>query len=84
MYNAKRKKYQVTKSRSLSDGNNRPFFQVWGKEGRTPWATSRPLDHGRIHLISFRPSSTFTVALPGTKWVGGGLTLGRDQRLIVA
>ena len=42
------------------------------EERRTPRATSRPLDHGRIHLISSRPSSTFTVALPdevGRRWV---------------
>ena len=55
-----------------------------GEERWTPRATSRPLDHGRIHLISSRPSSTFTVALPDIKWVGGGLILGRDQRPIVA
>ena len=29
-------------------------------------------------------SSTFTVALPETKWVGGGLILGRDQKPIAA
>ena len=35
-------------------------------------------------LISSRPSSTFTVALPDTKRGGGGLLLCRYQRSIVA
>ena len=34
------------------------LFSGLGEERRTPRATSRPLDHGRTHLISSRPSST--------------------------
>ena len=58
------------------------LFSGLGEERRTPRATSRPLDHGRIHLISSRPSSTFTVALPDTKWAGGGLILGRSRPIV--
>ena len=55
-----------------------------GEERRTPRATSRPIDHGRMHGISSRPSSSFTMALPETTWVGWGLSLCRDPRPIVA
>ena len=61
------------------------LFSGFGEVRRTPRATSRPLDHGRIHLmISSTPSSTSTVALPDTKWIGGGLILRRYQTPIVA
>ena len=62
---------------------NRAFCR-FGEGAYDAVGSSRPLDHGQVHLISSRPSSTFTVVLPDTKWVGGGLILCRDQRPIVA
>ena len=61
---------------------NKPFFSFGRRayDAAGNFSPPRP----RIHLISLGPSSTFTVALPDTKRVGGGLILCQDQRPIVA
>ena len=60
---------------------NRPFFRFGRRalDAAGNFSPPRP----RIHLMSSRPSSTFT-GLPNTNRVGRGLILCRDRRPIVA
>ena len=57
------------------------FFR-FGRERRTPRATSRLLDHGSTWY--FRGRHLHSLALPATKRVGRGLILCRDRRYIVS
>ena len=59
---------------------NRPLSGM-GEERRTPWATSRLLDHGSTWYL--RGRHIHSVALPDTKRVGRGLILCRHRRSIV-
>ena len=61
---------------------NRPFFRFGRKKRRTPWATSRPLDHGSTWYLGGR--LLHSPALPDTNRVGRGLVLCRDRRPVVA
>ena len=60
---------------------NRPFFKGLGEESRTPWAASRPVEHGSTWYLGGR--HLHSLALPDTKRVGSGLIRCRDQRPIV-
>ena len=52
------------------------------KEGRTPPASSRPLEHGYTWYL--RDCRLHSLALPDTTRFGRGLSLCRDRRSIVA
>ena len=58
------------------------LFSGLGEERRTPWATSRPLDHGSTRYL--RGHHLHSPALPDTNRVGRGFILCRDRRRIVA